>query len=127
MNKIETYKTAIVLKINDSEIELNINTSLARGWKDLQAVIAKEMEDGEQAKKVLQADKKAGAGYFITKEVENAQLYIEAIQTALNPSEFEKIADFIEYLDIRALRQIAIEIINRYTAYYDKRVKEFAE
>ena len=127
MSRIETYRTTIVLQINDAEIELNINTSLARGWKELQDVIAKEMADGEQVKQVLQVDQKAGAGLFITKEAENAKLYIDAIQTALTPTEYSKIADIIEYMDIRALRQIAIEIINRYTAYYDERVKEFAQ
>lgn len=127
MSRIETYKTTIVLKINDTEIELNINTSLARGWKELQDVISKEMSDSEEVKSVLQIDQKAGAAHFITKEAENARLYIGAIQTALNPSEYSKIADIVDYLDIRALRQIAVEIINRYTDYYNKRIEEFKE
>lgn len=127
MSRIETYKTTIELQVNDERIELNINTSLARGWKELQAIIAKEMVDSDEVKKVLQADKTAGAGLFITREAENARLYIEAIQTALTPSEYAKIAGIIEYLDIRGLRAIAIEIINRYTAYYNERVEEFKE
>lgn len=125
MAKIETYKTVIELKINDKEIDLNINTSLARGWRELQDVISKEMSDADEVKAVLQVDKKAGAGMFITKEAENAKLYIEAIQTALKPSEYEKIADVIEYIDIQGLRQIAVEIINRYSAYYEQRIEEF--
>lgn len=127
MSKIETYKTTIELKVNDNEIDINVNTSLARGWKELQDVIAKEMADSEEVKAVLKVDQKAGAALFISREAENARLYIEAIQTALNPSEYAKIADIVEYLDIRGLRQIAVEIINRYTAYYEERVKEFKE
>lgn len=125
MARIETYKTVIELKINDKEIDLNINTSLARGWRELQDVISKEMSDADEIKAVLQVDKKAGAGMFITREAENAKLYIEAIQTALKPSEYEKIADIIEYIDIQGLRQIAVEIINRYSAYYEQRIEEF--
>lgn len=125
MARIETYKTVIELKINDKEIDLNINTSLARGWRELQDVISKEMSDADEIKAVLQVDKKAGAGMFITREAENAKLYIEAIQTALKPSEYEKIADIVEYIDIQGLRQIAVEIINRYSAYYEQRIEEF--
>lgn len=127
MNRVETYKTTLVIKVNEEEIELNINTSIARGWRELQDAIAKEVQESEEIKKALEKDPTAGAALFITREAENARLYIDAIRLSLASSEYEKISGIIEYLDIRGLRAIAVEIINRYTAYYDERVKEFKE
>lgn len=127
MVNAETYKTTIIIKTDAEEIEVNVNTSIARGWNELQAVISREMQDAAEMTAVAQVNPKAGAGLFITKEVENAKAYIEALKIALNSSEFGKIEGIVEYMDIRGLRAIAVEILNRYIAYYDERVKEFAE
>lgn len=127
MEKVETYKTTLVIRTDTEEIEVNINSSIARGWNELQSVITKELQDATELQAVAQVNPKAGAGLFITREVENAKAYIEALRVALNPSEFGKIEPILEYMDIRGLRAIASEILNRYTAYYNERIEEFAK
>lgn len=127
MDRLETYKTTIIIRTETEERSVSLNTSIARGWNELSDVIAKEKGDIQDASLLAKRDKTLAAGLWLTKQAENAKLYINAIQTALTPSEYRKIRDIIEYIDLNGLRAIAVEIINRYTAYYDSQTKEFAE
>lgn len=127
MDRLETYKTTIIIRTETEERSVSLNTSIARGWNELSDVIAKEKGDIQDASLLAKRDKTLAAGLWLTKQAENAKLYINAIQTALTPSEYRKIRDIIEYIDLNGLRTIAVEIINRYTAYYDSQTKEFAE
>lgn len=125
MDKIETYKTTLVIKTENQDFEININSSIARGWDDLQKVITKEIQDADDLQILAQTDKRASACLFVTREVENAKAYIEALRVALAPSEFAKVEGVLEYMDIRGLRAIATEILSLYTAYYNARLEEF--
>lgn len=127
MDRLETYKTTIIIRTETEERSVSLNTSIARGWNELSDVIAKEKGDIQDASLLAKRDKTLAAGLWLTKQAENAKLYINAIQTALTPGEYRKIRDIIEYIDLNGLRAIAVEIINRYTAYYDSQTKEFAE
>lgn len=127
MKKLETYKTTLIIRTETEERSVSLNTSIARGWTELSDVIAKEKSDAQDASLLARRDRGLAGGLWLTKQAENAKLYIDAIQTAITPSEYHKIEDIIEYIDLNGLRAIAVEIINRYTAYYDSQTKEFAE
>ncbi len=127
MAKIETYKTTITIETGSTTRQININTSIARGWRELQSAVAKEQQDVKDISKAAKVDRVSAAGLFITREAENARAYIEAIQTALTTSEWAKIEDITPYMDIDGLRAIALEILQRYTQYYERRLKEQVE
>lgn len=127
MAKIETYKTTITIETGSTTRQININTSIARGWRELQSAVAKEQQDVKDISKAAKVDRVSAAGLFITREAENARAYIEAIQTALTTSEWAKIEDITPYMDIDGLRAIALDILQRYTQYYERRLKEQVE
>lgn len=127
MAKIETYRTTITIETESTTRQISINTSIARGWRELQTAVAKEQQDVKDISKAAKIDRVSAAGLYITREAENARAYIDAIQAALTASEWAKIEDITPYMDIDGLRAIALEILQRYTAYYENRLKEQVE
>ena len=127
MEQLETYRTELVIKTQSQEISVYFNTAVARAWQEIRDVIAKDEEDIKAATVVALKEEKVAAAYLITKEAENARLYIDAIRKALTDAEYSKIADIVDYIDISGLRAIAAEICRRYVDYYKRRVEELVE
>ena len=124
---ITTHIKTISIQTDIGNYDVHFNPSVPAGWEAIQSAIAKHYKDGDMARAVAQKDKDAGAVYWIQKQAENAEAFIDAIRKSIGDEEFGKVKEILRLIDISDLLQICMSIMASYTEYYQKMLKEGLE
>lgn len=126
---VETYKETIILSTkDDKKYYYTFNKSIPKYWKELRDLVAKDRNDFYQAKLISAKDPEQGACYLLTKDAENARTYITlfyeiaVVDDAVDVN--EEAMRIFEYIDLEALRKIAVSIIDAYSDYYHAKLQE---
>lgn len=126
MKELETFKTTIFIRANNSEYNVAFNSAIPRKWNDLQNLISDDLRTYEVASLMAQKEesKQSASIYLLTKESEIAESYISIFEEIFTPDEFEKIKDVVRYIDLDGLREIASAILQSYSSFYESKLKK---
>ena len=124
---ITTHTKDIEILTDKGTITLTFSPSIPRGYGSLADAFYSYDRDCKIAIEVAAKDKKAGALLKIETDYYSALNFRNAIRTALPDSEWEKIKDIIEEIDIKAVIEIASSIMTAYNEHYSEMLTEGME
>ena len=119
-----TFTKTISIETDQGNYEVSFNPSVPRGYLELKEVVEKHITDFEFCRIMAASDKKNAAVYWISKQVENAEKFISAIHIAIGDQEYAKVEWLLQNISIDSLSEIAAAIMNKYTEYYQEKLKE---
>lgn len=121
---VKTVTRTISIETDKGIYEASFNASNPRGFEEIQKAINTELADRQFAVALASKDKDAAALFFLAKQSEHAQAYINAIHTALGDEEFAKMEWVLLNAEISALPQVASAILEEYSRYFKEKLKE---
>ena len=124
---IKTYKTEIIIPCDKGEIRLSFSPAQPRGYTALSESLLTFEAMRKKAEEISKGDKALAGAFIIDGEMKSLTEMKEALHTALLPSEWEKIAPFIDYVDITGMIEIVTAIVSSYSDYYTHRLKDGLE
>lgn len=126
---VERPNIDIALRLEDGrELEFRFCTDSRSAYKSLADAVSQLQESEARYKRTLDSSKGESAeqialAFFQFGQMQ-AQICIDAIKSALEPQEFAKIADIVEYLPFKTLEKILVACAN---AVSEQTVKAYAE
>lgn len=124
---VEIHRKEIAIGTDEGDIRLSFSPAQPRGYTALAKAIAGFERMRRDAAELSKGDKALAGAFVINGEMESLSAMKEALREALLPSEWKKIADIADYIDINGMLEITAAILNAYTDYYNHRLKDGLE
>lgn len=124
---INTHYKTIFIETDMGNWEVTFNPTVPHGYDALSKAIAKHIADNEFCKLMAKKNKREASIFWLQKQSEDAEGYIDAIKMALDEAEYNKIADTLRHIDITSLASISNAILDSYIGYYKQKMKEGLE
>lgn len=124
---VEIHRKEIVIATDEGEIRILFSPVQPRGYTELMKAVSLFERMREDAVQASKGDKAIAGALVIEGDMKVLLALKDALQIALLPSEWEKIAGIIDYIDIRGMLEIATAILNSYIGYYNHRLTDGLE
>lgn len=124
---VEIHRKEIVIATDEGEIRLLFSPVQPRGYTELMKAVSLFERVREDAVQASKGDKAIAGALVIEGDMKVLIALKDALRIALLPSEWEKIAGIIDYIDIRGMLEIATAILNSYIGYYNHRLNDGLE